>query len=133
MLPEAMRPEANAAGVVLVGGRSSRMGVSKAGLEWHGSTLLYRATALLQRTVRGPVVAVSAPGQVLPDLPRGVEVVADPVEGLGPMQGLAAGLAAVSGRAGSAFVCSTDMPFLHPAFVGCVLRALAGDDGDDGD
>jgi molybdenum cofactor guanylyltransferase len=28
--------------VVLVGGQSSRMGTSKAALEWHGSTLLRR-------------------------------------------------------------------------------------------
>lgn len=100
------------------------MGRSKAALEWHGSTLLHRATALLGRTVDGPVVVVASPGQVLPDLPDGVEVVADPVEGLGPLQGIAAGLPAVAGRAPVAFVCSTDMPFLHPAFVRRVLREL---------
>ncbi|MGH3167275.1 MAG: molybdenum cofactor guanylyltransferase, partial [Trebonia sp.] len=33
---------ATSAGVVLAGGRSSRMGTPKAALEWHGSTLLYR-------------------------------------------------------------------------------------------
>lgn len=113
---------ADAAGVVLAGGRSSRMGAPKASLQWHGSTLLYRATALLRRTVGGPVMVVSAPGQALPALPVGVEIVEDPVEGLGPMQGLAAGLAAVADRAESAFVCSTDAPFLHPAFVARVLR-----------
>lgn len=115
---------ATAAGVVLAGGRSSRMGEPKAGLEWHGSTLLYRATSVLARTVDGPVVVVAAPGQVLPDLPPGVTVVEDPVEGLGPMQGLAVGLASVADRAGAAFVCSTDLPFLHPAYVRRVLRAL---------
>ena len=31
------------AGIVLAGGRSSRMGAPKAALEWHGSTLLRRA------------------------------------------------------------------------------------------
>ncbi|OLF05625.1 molybdenum cofactor guanylyltransferase [Actinophytocola xinjiangensis] len=113
-----------AAGVVLAGGRSSRMGEAKAGLDWHGSTLLYRASAVLARTVDGPVVVVAAPGQDLPDLPAGVAVVEDPVEGLGPMQGLAAGLASVADRAGAAFVCSTDLPFLHPAYVRRVLRAL---------
>jgi molybdenum cofactor guanylyltransferase len=121
--------EANAgiaAGVVLAGGRSSRMGVPKSGLEWHGSTLLYRTAALVARTVGGPVVVVGAPGQVLPALPVGVAVVTDPVEGLGPMQGIAAGLAAVADRAATAFVCSTDMPFLHTAFVRRVLRDLAG-------
>src|SRR6266702_2570129 len=58
-------------------------------------------------------------------LPGHVEVIDDPREGLGPVQGLAAGLAAVAGRAEVAFVCSTDMPFLHPAFVLRVLLAVA--------
>jgi molybdenum cofactor guanylyltransferase len=101
------------------------MGRAKAALEWHGSTLLQRTTALLARTVRGPVLVVAAPGQELPDLPAGVEVVADPVEGLGPMRGLATGLAALDGRAATAFVCSTDLPFLHPALVRRVLREFA--------
>lgn len=105
------------------------MGATKAALEWHGSTLLYRTAALMARSVDGPVVVVSAPEQELPDLPDGVAIVADPVEGLGPMQGLAAGLAAVGDRAEAAFVCSTDLPFLHPAYVRRVLRAL--DDGVD--
>ncbi|HEX5493182.1 MAG TPA: NTP transferase domain-containing protein [Mycobacteriales bacterium] len=113
------------AGVVLAGGRSTRMGTAKADLDWHGSTLLYRTAALLTRTVNGPVVVVSAPAQPLPSLPAGAAVVQDPVEGLGPMQGIAAGLAAVADRAAVAFVCSTDMPFLHPAFVRRVLREAA--------
>lgn len=100
------------------------MGTPKAALEWHGSTLLYRTAALVGRAVDGPVVVVSAPGQDLPELPAGVAVVEDPVEGLGPMQGIAAGLATVADRAAKAFVCSTDMPFLHIAFVRRVLRGL---------
>lgn len=116
-----------AAGIVLAGGRSTRMGAAKADLEWHGSTLLYRAAAVLARTVDGPVVVVAAPEQKLPELPERVTVVEDPVEGLGPMQGLAAGLAAVADRAEVAFVCSTDLPFLHPAYVRRVLRGLTED------
>lgn len=112
------------AGVVLAGGRSSRMGTPKAGLEWHGSTLLYRTASVLKRAVSGPVVVVAAPGQHLPRLPAGVTVVEDPVEGLGPMQGIARGLSAVADQARFAFVCSTDLPFLHPAFVTAVLRFL---------
>jgi molybdenum cofactor guanylyltransferase len=105
------------------------MGSAKAALEWHGSTLLYRAAAVLMRSVDGPLIVVAAPGQELPELPTGVTVVEDPVEGLGPMQGLVVGLTAVEGRAEAAFVCSTDLPFLHPAFVRRVLRGL--DDGAD--
>jgi molybdopterin-guanine dinucleotide biosynthesis protein A len=112
------------AGIVLAGGRSSRMGTPKAALEWHGSTLLRRVAGILVRVVDGPVLVVRAPGQDLPALPPQVDVVEDPREGLGPLQGLAAGLAAVADRAGAAFACSTDLPFLHPAFVRRVLRAL---------
>jgi molybdenum cofactor guanylyltransferase len=111
------------AGIVLAGGRSSRMGTPKAALEWHGSTLLRRTAGILARVTDGPVVVVRAPGQELPALPPGTEVLDDPREGLGPVQGLAAGLAALAGRAEIAFVSSTDMPFLHPAFVRRVLRA----------
>lgn len=105
-----------AAGVVLAGGRSTRMGAAKAGLEWHGSTLLRRTVGLLLRGSLGPIVVVRALGQPLPALPADVAVVDDPVEGLGPLQGLAAGLGAVAGTQ-LAFVCATDLPFLHPAVI----------------
>ena len=120
---------AASAGIVLAGGTSSRMGTPKAGLEWHGSTLLRLVTGVLSRVVDGPVLVVRAAGQPLPALPSRVDVVEDARKGLGPLQGLAAGLAAAADRAGAAFVCSTDLPFLHPAFVRRVLRAL-GDGAD---
>ncbi len=113
-----------AAGVVLAGGRSSRMGTSKAALEWHGSTLLRRTLGVLARAVDGPLLVVRAPGQPLPEIPPQADMVEDPEEGLGPLQGIAAGLAALTGRAQIAFVCSTDLPFLHPVFVRRVLDAL---------
>src|SRR4051794_33201959 len=110
------------------------MGTAKASLGWHGSTLLRRVTGVVARAVPGaPVVVVRAPGQPLPTLPPGVEVHDDPVEGLGPLQGLAVGLAAVADRADVAFVCSTDLPFLHPAFVHRVLAAFGDDDEADDD
>jgi molybdopterin-guanine dinucleotide biosynthesis protein A len=115
------------AGVVLAGGRSSRMGTPKAALEWHGSTLLYRTVGIVARAAEGPVVVVRAPGQELPDLPPRTMVVEDPAEGKGPVQGIAAGLAALAGQAEAAFVSSTDMPFLHPAFIRRVLRVVRED------
>ena len=100
------------------------MGTPKAALEWHGSTLLRRTLGVLARVVDGPLLVVSAPGQRIPGVPAQVDVVEDPEEGLGPLQGIAAGLAALTGRAQIAFVCSTDLPFLHPVFVRRVLTAL---------
>jgi molybdenum cofactor guanylyltransferase len=72
---------------------------------------------------------VSAPGQTLPPLDAAVEVVADEREGRGPLQGLAAGLAAIGDRAAAAYVSSTDVPLLHPAFV----RRVVGELGDEVD
>jgi molybdopterin-guanine dinucleotide biosynthesis protein A len=117
----------DAAAIVLAGGRSSRMGSPKAALDWHGSTLLRRVTGVVARAVDGPVVVVSAPGQALPAIDGSVEVVADEREGRGPLQGLAAGLAAIGDRAPVAYVSSTDVPLLHPAFVRRVLGALDND------
>jgi molybdopterin-guanine dinucleotide biosynthesis protein A len=100
------------------------MGTPKAALEWHGSTLLRRTVGILARATGGPVVVVRASGQDLPALPAGTLVVDDPREGKGPVQGIAAGLAALRGQTETAFVTSTDLPFLHPAFVSRVLSAL---------
>ena len=100
------------------------MGTPKAALEWHGSTLLGRTVRIVARATSGPVVVVRAPGQDLPELPEGTLVADDPREGRGPVQGIAAGLAALTGHADVAFVSSTDMPFLHPAFIRRVLRVL---------
>src|SRR4051795_2243728 len=100
----ASRGMADTAGIVLAGGRSSRMGSPKAALEWHGSTLLRRVCGIVGRAVDGPVVVVRAPEQELPALPDSIEVVEDAREGRGPLQGLAAGLAALRDEAPVAYV-----------------------------
>jgi molybdopterin-guanine dinucleotide biosynthesis protein A len=116
------------AGVVLAGGRSSRMGTPKAALPWQGSTLLHRTVSVLAAATGGPVVVVRAAGQPLPPLPDGAVIAEDPRPGQGPLQGIAAGLAALASAAErAAFVAATDMPFLHPAFVRRVLAILDED------
>ena len=105
------------------------MGSPKAGLDWHGSTLLRRVAGIVARAVEGPVIVVRAPGQELPALPAYVEVVEDARQGRGPLQGLEAGLRAVGDRAAVAYASSTDVPLLHPAFVGRVVAEM--DDGID--
>jgi molybdenum cofactor guanylyltransferase len=114
------------AGIVLAGGRSSRMGTPKAWLDWHGTTLLRRVCGIVARGAGGPVAVVRARGQELPALPDGVRVVEDARDGRGPLQGILAGLEAVD--ADVAFVASVDLPFLHPQFVAAVCGALDGAD-----
>jgi molybdopterin-guanine dinucleotide biosynthesis protein A len=87
---------------------------------------------MLQRVVRrvsevaGKLVVVAAPGQDLPPLPASVLVTRDPVRGRGPLQGLAAGLAALPEEVELAFGTATDVPFLEPAWISRLL-ALLGD------
>jgi molybdopterin-guanine dinucleotide biosynthesis protein A len=100
------------------------MGRDKARLEWQGSTLLAHACATLSAGVDGPVVVVRSSGQVLPHLPPDVVVADDPRPSLGPLQGLAAGLAVARRHADVAFVCATDLPLLAPAVVRRVVSAL---------
>lgn len=100
-------------GIVLAGGRSRRMGTAKAHLDWHGTPLLRHVAGRVAEATGGPVVIVAAAGQALP--PLDWPVVEDPRPGLGPLQGLAAGLAALGADADVAFACATDQP--HAADV----------------
>ena len=106
----------NVAGVVLCGGRSSRMGRPKAWLPFGRELMLPRVVRLLGAAV-DPVVVVAAPDQDEPPLPEKIAIVRDDRKGRGPLQGLAAGLKALRGRADAAYLSSCDAPFLWAAFV----------------
>ena len=110
-------------GIVLCGGQSSRMGRPKAWLPVGNETMLGRVVRLLGEVV-SPIVVVAAPGQDLPPLPLGVDIVRDPEKDRGPLLGLAAGLEALTGKADAAYVSSCDVPFLQPAFVKRMIDLL---------
>jgi molybdopterin-guanine dinucleotide biosynthesis protein A len=112
------------AGIVLAGGRSERMRRPKAELGWGGTSFAAHIAAVLREAVDGPIVVVGARGQALPALPPGVEVGEDARAGRGPLEGIAAGLRLIEPRAAAAFVSAVDVPFLEPAFVRAVVRAL---------
>lgn len=115
------------AGIVLCGGRSSRMGRPKAWLPFAGETLLQRTVRTLQLVV-DPIIVVAAPNQDLPDLPEGIQIARDEREFLGPLKGLATGLEALKGRADAAYLSSCDVPFLLPVFVRRVIEQLGDAD-----
>ena len=94
----------------------------KAGLEWHGSTLLRRTTGILARVTDGPVIVVRAAGQALPRCRRTSRPWTTRGR-VGPVQGIAAGLAVLAFGADSLHQLDR-LPFLHPAFVRRVLRAV---------
>lgn len=113
----------NIGGIVLCGGQSQRMGRPKAWLPFGDERMLPRVVRLLGEAV-GPIVVVAAPEQEVPPLPPEVVVVRDEEKGRGPLQGLAAGLAALEGRVEAAYVSSCDVPFLRPAFVRRLIDLL---------
>jgi molybdopterin-guanine dinucleotide biosynthesis protein A len=110
-------------GIVLCGGQSRRMGRPKAWLPFGGEVMLPRVVRLLGEAV-APIVVVAAPDQDVPPLPAEVAVVRDEEKGRGPLQGLAAGLTALRGRADAAYLSSCDVPFLRPAFVRRLIELL---------
>lgn len=102
-----MATDAACTGVVLAGGRSSRMGRDKALLEWHGRPLLDHQCATLREA---GCAEVRVSGE-RPDYAG----IADAVADAGPLGGLA-GIAAVLPD-GLLLVVPVDMPRLQPPLL----------------
>jgi molybdopterin-guanine dinucleotide biosynthesis protein A len=99
------------------------MGRSKAFLPFGPELMLQRAVRILGEVVPS-IVVVAAKDQPLPELPAGVRVARDEYDALGPLAGLAAGLAALRDEAEAAYVSSCDVPLLLPEFVRSMIGAL---------
>jgi molybdopterin-guanine dinucleotide biosynthesis protein A len=111
------------AGIVLAGGRSSRMGSDKALLPLGGVALLQWAVRAVAEAV-DEVVVVGAPNRALPPIEcqRPLVVVRDPIEGEGPLAGIVAGLEAT--EADSVLVVACDQPFVRSALLQYLLGQL---------
>ena len=113
-------------GIVLSGGRSSRMGSDKCALEIEGRSLLQRVVDALGEVV-DEIVVVGAPGGPRPEVRSRVarRCKTDPFEGAGPLVAIAAGLE--TARAPVAVVVACDLPYLEPSLLRLLAdRAQAG-------
>lgn len=117
------QPPTPAAGAVLAGGRSSRLGRDKALLEVGGETLLARAVRTLA-SVCDEVIVVG-PAERRAAVP-GVRVVPDERPGAGPLGGIATALRATGAE--RLLVVATDMPLLNPALLRYVIDLSPGYD-----
>jgi molybdopterin-guanine dinucleotide biosynthesis protein A len=99
------------------------MGRPKAWLPFGDEVLLQRTVRILAEVVE-PIVVVAAPDQSLPSLSKQVRIARDDREFLGPLNGLATGLASLGEDAQVAYLSSCDVPFLRPAFVRRVIEDL---------
>jgi molybdopterin-guanine dinucleotide biosynthesis protein A len=114
-------------GIVLCGGKSTRMGVPKATLPFGAETMLQRVVRLLG-TVISPVIVVAARDQLLPALPDEVSVARDERDARGPLEGIRAGLRALPESIDAAYITSCDVPMLVPAFVERMIELMGDHD-----
>jgi molybdenum cofactor guanylyltransferase len=129
-LMSALSPSANPhspAGIILCGGKSSRMGRSKALLPFGPELMLTRVVRILSAVV-SPIVVVAAAGVPDPPLPGDVLLTRDEREGRGPLEGLLAGMKELArhgyGSDLAIYATSCDAPLLTPSFIRQVLAAL---------
>ncbi|MGE0401879.1 MAG: molybdenum cofactor guanylyltransferase [Kofleriaceae bacterium] len=104
--------------LILAGGRATRMGgVAKHAIVVQGETILARQAAVLRASVGD--VLVSSPADI-----DGFRTVRDAPEheGIGPLAGIAAGLAAATSH--WLFIVAGDMPYLSSALVGAMLELV---------
>jgi molybdopterin-guanine dinucleotide biosynthesis protein A len=106
----------DAAGIVLCGGKSSRMGRAKAWLPWRGKPLVAHVVDTL-RSAFDEVVVVSTETLELPLVDA--RVVCDREPALGPLAGIREGLAAI--EADRAYLTATDAPYLTADFARALL------------
>jgi len=122
-----MSASAQLGGVILCGGKSSRMGHSKARLPFGSETMLERVVRLL-RQVATPIVVVGEYGSDREIDDEGVLWTVDERPDQGPLEGILAGLRELKkhGSCQAAYVTSCDVPLLQPAFVSALQARLAG-------
>lgn len=120
-------PDTTAA-IVLVGGRSVRMGREKSLLTVRNEPFLTRICRLVA-PLCSPVIVVAAENQQLPDCGTDVDVVRDTLPDAGPLAGLLSGLEALHRMKTSArqfWLAGCDAPFVSPT----VIRRLLASSGD---
>lgn len=111
------------AGIILAGGRSSRMGTDKAALPWGESDVLHTQLAVLATVCDELIVVSNKPRSICLS---GVQMVSDRFIGCGPLGGFEAGLAAA--RPEVCVVVGCDMPFIDAGSMRYIAQAAAGFD-----
>lgn len=110
-------------GVILCGGKSSRMGTPKCLLPFGDELMLPRIVRILSMVV-SPIVVVAAPDQELPELPADVILAHDRFPHWGPLNGMLHGLSALPEGTEAAYISSCDVPLLKPEFIMAMVSHL---------
>jgi molybdopterin-guanine dinucleotide biosynthesis protein A len=109
----------DAAGFVLAGGQSSRMGRDKALLDFAGRPLVEHALDILKQAGLPATIAGAAPS-ARASLEAFAPVIEDAAPGLGPLSGICVALASTSAR--HAVFIPVDLPLLPSSLLAFLLR-----------
>jgi molybdopterin-guanine dinucleotide biosynthesis protein A len=109
-------------GIILAGGRSSRMGRDKSLLPWNDSDLMHTVIRKVSQ-VCDDMVLVSNQARNLAI--KDIQIVQDIIPNMGPLGGIHAGL--THARYPLAFVTACDMPYVVPQAVDFLLHEAAED------
>ena len=121
----------SAAGIILAGGQSRRMGRDKALLPLpgakHVSFVAHLATLLSELCCEVVLVTRDAAqaATYAPYLSSSIHLVSDQTPAIGPLMGLASGLSAI--HSSHAVVTAVDMPFLQSALITFLLSQTLDD------
>jgi molybdopterin-guanine dinucleotide biosynthesis protein A len=111
--------DSDAAGFVLAGGQSSRMGSDKALSPFAGEPLIAHAVSTLRETGL-PVAIAGAALSARASLAAYAPVVEDSQPGLGPLSGICTAMAVTSAR--FAVFLPVDLPLLPPSLIAYLLH-----------
>jgi molybdopterin-guanine dinucleotide biosynthesis protein A len=110
------------AAIILVGGRSRRMGRDKAFLPLPGNngiTFVQHLASLLTSQCSQVILVARDALQAADYMLPGVRIITDRISDIGPLMGIYSGLSAV--HSSHALVTAVDMPFLQPDVVAFLL------------
>ena len=111
-------------GIVLAGGKNSRMGIDKAFIKINGSRMIDKTMDIYSQLFAEILIVTNDP---LPYLEfSGATIVTDIYKGKGPLGGIYTGL--FYAKNNYTFACSCDMPFLNEAFIAYMIGQLGKQD-----
>ncbi len=111
-------------GIVLAGGKNSRMGVNKAFLEINGTRLIDNILGIYRRVFAEILIVTNDPLSYLEF--DDASVVTDIYKGKGPLGGIYTGL--FYAKFPYAFACPCDMPYLKEDFIASLIGRIGRHD-----
>jgi molybdopterin-guanine dinucleotide biosynthesis protein A len=110
-------------GVILAGGKNTRMGLNKAFLKIDGERLIDRIVRIFRELFPEILLITNEP---LAHLDLDVKIASDIFPGKGPLGGIYTGL--FYATYSNVFVSACDLPFLNPAFIQDMTGRMEGYD-----